>query len=93
MNRLFINIDCISPISNSLSPVTNYITNIIPKPPNVSVFNKDIQPIFLFIKKYSDGSYDIQKLNNLIRLNKDNFREKFLYSLIHNNIYLEIIQN
>ena len=92
MIGLEINIESISPLSNKLSPIKNNINIFIPKPPCIKVFSKDIQPIFLFIKKFSDGSYDIKNLNNLIRLNSDNFREKFLYTLVNFNIYNEIIK-
>ena len=40
----------------------NNINIFIPKPPCIKVFSKDIQPIFLFIKKFSDGSYDMKNL-------------------------------
>tara|TARA_Y100000389_G_scaffold31538_2_gene26715 strand:- start:3466 stop:3801 length:336 start_codon:yes stop_codon:yes gene_type:complete len=92
MSQLRINIDCISPITDKLSPVTDCIGTLIPKPPEIHSFKNNIKPIYLYIQKYSDGTYNISKLNKLIRDNRDNFREKFLYTLVNNNFYNNIIE-
>ena len=91
-NIIFDNIDILPPLSNiSISPVSNQSNYKLPPPPDVNEFKQNLELIEIYLKNLSDGTFNLFPISRGIHLNKDNFRERLLYTLYKNNHLYNII--